>query len=267
MLRTIHDLKKMALGATDGEIGEVKEAYFDDQEWALRYLVVDTGGWLPGRKVLITPLSIRGMDWDQRRIDVSLTREQVKNGPDIDTDKPVSRQHETRYFDYYGYPYYWIGPSMWGPVAFPAGTVTGAAAGAVPTEAESMERETRRRERENADPHLRSTREVSGYHLEAADGSIGHIDDFLFDDENWALRYLIIDTRNWLPGRRVLVSTEWVERVSWDERKAYVSLTRDAVRESPEYDSDTELTQEDETQLHQHYGRDFGSSSTRVQIR
>lgn len=267
MLRTIHDLKKMAIGATDGEIGEIKQAYFDDREWALRYLVVDTGKWLPGRKVLITPLSIRGADWNTQRIDVSLTREQVKNGPDIDTDKPVSRQHETQYFDYYGYPYYWIGPSMWGPVAFPAGTgVMRTEAGV--TRTESLARETKTREQENADPHLRSTREVSGYHIEAADGSIGHIDDFLFDDESWALRYLIIDTRNWLPGRRVLVSTEWVERVSWDERKAYVGLSRDAVRESPEYESDVTITDDDEAQLYQHYGRDFDRSSSRgVQIR
>jgi hypothetical protein len=245
MLRTVESLKHMTIAAIDGEIGTVTDVYFDDHDWTVRYLVAESGGWLSERRVLITPLSVRGVRWDEERIDVLLSRDQVRRSPDIDTGKRVSRQHETSFYDYYGYPYYWAGPFLWGPMAFPLGNVDATAAG----------REVKRRE--NYDPHLRSANVVIGYHLEASDGSIGHVDDFLFDEETWSIRYLAIDTRNWLPGKHVLVSSEWVERVSWDERKVQVNLTRDAVRASPEYDRDALLTASDEDRLYQHYGRSF----------
>jgi uncharacterized protein YrrD len=246
MLRTVDALKGMVIGAIDGEIGHLRDVYFDDHDWTLRYLVVDTGGWLSGRKVLITPRSVRGVRPDEKRIDVLLSRDQVRRSPDIDTAKPVSRQHEISLFDYYGYPYYWAGPFLWGPEPFAAGQVDAA---------EAVGREMRRREQ--YDPHLRSVNEVAGYHLEATDGQIGHIEDFLFDEQTWSIRYLTIDTRNWLPGKHVLVSSEWVERVSWDERKVYVNLTRDTVRAGPEYDREAILTASDEDRLYQHYGRSF----------
>ncbi|HLS80055.1 MAG TPA: PRC-barrel domain-containing protein [Steroidobacter sp.] len=263
MLRTLRDLKRMTIGATDGEIGKVRDAFFDDHHWAVRYLVVDTGGWLSGRKVLITPLSVGEGDWENRVLHVRLTRDQVKNAPDIDTDKPVSRQRESEFFDHYGYPYYWAGPAMWGPTSFPAGTE--AALGQIPPPVEPER--LARREQESHDPHLRSANEVSGYGIEAADGGIGHIDDFLFDDEDWALRYLVVDTRNWLPGRQVLLSTEWVDEVSWSERKAYVGLSREEVRSSPEYDRRLMISETEEERLYRHYNREPRRSGTRVQIR
>lgn len=252
MLRTLEDLKRMAIGAADGEIGKVKDAYFDDQGWTVRYLVVETGGWL-GRKVLVSPLAISGVDWNEQRIDVHMTREQVKNSPDIDTDKPVSRQHEMLYLNYYGLPYYWGGPMLWGPTAYPSGI-----AGSLRTDplrpgptSEQLS------EQGNGDPHLRSCKEVSGYHIEASDGDLGHIDDYLFDDESWSIRYVVIETRNWLPGKRVLIASDWVERVSWNEHKAYVDLSREAIREAPEYDRDLILTEGEESDLHRHYQRRF----------
>jgi hypothetical protein len=175
--------------------------------------------------VLISPWSIRDVDWREQRVNVALTRDQVRNSPSIDTDQPVSRQHETAYFDYYGYPYYWAGPFAWGPVPFPREVAATDAA-----------LQGERRSDDKGDPNLRSASEVDGYHIEAVDGSIGHIDDFIFNDETWSLRYFVVDTRNWLPGRHVLISTDWVDRVSWEQRKAYVALTREEVRSSPEYD-------------------------------
>ncbi len=253
----------MSIGATDAEVGKVKDAYFDDQHWAVRYLVVDTGGWLSGRKVLISPLSINETDWNARLIHVNLTRDQVQSAPDIDTDKPVSRQHETEYFDHYGYPYYWAGPAMWGPTSFPAGT--GAALGQVPPPVNPEM--LAQREQQSHDPHLRSASEVIGYHIEASDGAIGHVDDFLFDDEDWSLRYVVVDTRNWLPGRQVLVSAEWVEDVSWSERRAYVGLSREEVRSSPEYDRDLLISADDEERLYRHYNRTPVRHGPRIQIR
>lgn len=265
MLRSVTDLKHATIGATDGEIGDVKDVYFDDQQWTLRYLIVDTGRWLPGRKVLITPLAISGNDWSVPRIDLSLTRDQIQRSPDIDTDKPVSRQHESSYFELYGYPMYWTEPVMWTQLAQPDGADT-------PTRMDSStaDREATRaqHEREKADPTLRSAANVSGYHVEATDGSIGHVADFLFDEASWALRYFVIDTRNWLPGRHVLISVDWIERVSWRERKAFVNLSRDAIRSSPDYDSEIGLTRDGEVQLYRHYGHDLERSSARgAQIR
>lgn len=243
MLHILSALKRMPIGAVDGEIGHVTDIYFDDREWTLRYLVVNPGSWLTGRRVLISPWAIRDVNWQAERVDVALTREQVRSSPEMDTDKPVSRQYETAYSDYYGYPYYWTGPFAWGPLPIPKEGAT-----ADPTQ------QVERRDTKQGDPHLRSANEVDRYHIEAVNGSIGHVDDFILDDASWALRYFVVDTRNWLPGRRVLISTDWVDRVSWEERKAYVALTRDEVRNSPEYDP-ASFTEAEEDVLYRHYGR------------
>ena len=233
MLRTLHELKQTTIGATDGAIGTIRDAYFDDQHRTMRYLVVDTGGWL-SRQVLITPLAIEHVNWNDERIEVRMTREQVRNSPDIDTAKPVSREHEMRYLNYYGLPHYWSGPMLWGPTASPLGI------GDIRSEPlhTGHRMQSVGEMSDQDDPHLRSFASVSGYHVEATDGTIGHIADYLFDDDTWTLRYLVIDTGNWLPGKRVVISSEWVERVSWNERKAYVSMSKQSIRDAPEYDRD-----------------------------
>lgn len=253
MLRKLSALQRMPLRATDGDIGLVKDVLFDDQSWTVRYLVVDTHRWLPGRKVLISPFSVRSIDWDDQAVAVNISREQVKASPDIDTDKPVSRQHEADFMDYYGYPYYWGGALGWGALAFPVLPP--------PQENAAVREERRREQQEHSDPHLRSVDALTSYDIEAQDGGLGHVDDFLYDEQSWALRYLIVDTRNWLPGRQVLVSTEWVGDVSWAKRLVRIDLSRDAIRECPEYSPD-ELTAEDEQSLHRHYGRTQEARST-----
>jgi hypothetical protein len=182
--------------------------------------MVDTGGWLGGRRVLISPMSVTRMDWDNARLDVALTKAQVEHSPDVDTHKPVSRQHEAAYLGYYGYPYYWGGPYLWGPAAYPAGLATPPTA--------STEAMAERIRRESKDSHLRSTEAVTGYNIEAADGEIGHVDGFIVDDEAWAIRYIEVPTRNWWPGKKVLVSPLWIERVSWTNSKVDVGLSREA---------------------------------------
>jgi uncharacterized protein YrrD len=243
MLRTFADLKRLSIGATDGELGHVRDAYFDDRHWTLRYLVVNPGSWLTARRVLISPWAIRNVNWQAQRVDVALTREQVRNSPGIDSDKPVSRQYEAEYSDYYGYPYYWAGPLAWGSLHVPEQTAMA-----------DLALQRSRQEQQQGDPNLRSANEVEGYHVEAVNGAIGHVEGFIFDDASWALRYFIVDTRNWLPGRHVLISTDWIERVSWENRKAHVVLTRDEVRNSPEYDASS-FTPAEEEALHRYYGR------------
>lgn len=247
MLYCSGKLSGMTISASDGEIGRVKDLYFDDALWTVRYLVVDAGGWLENRKVLLSPIAIQAIDWEGQRVEVSLTRDQVRNSPDIDTDKPVSRQHEVELFTYYGYPEYWGGPLLWGATAYPFVNpdVPSRLEQAVPVNTGSAP----------ADPHLRSANEVSGYHIEATDGSIGHIKDYLLEDQSWAIRYVLVDTRNWWPGKQVVIAPHWLGKVDWATRTASVTVTREAVKTAPEFDERIHPTREYEEQLHRHYSR------------
>ena len=247
MLTNATYLKDMVIRATDGDIGTVDQFYFDDEAWVIRYLTVETGGWLGGRQVLISPISVVYADWQAWRLDVALTKLQVKNSPGIDTHQPVSRQHEAAYLDYYGYSYYWIGPNMWGPVLYPSGLPIPAA-----TTKEALSGQSRR---ESRDSHLRSNEAVTGYHIEAKDGEIGHVEGFVMGDETWAIRYLEVATKNWWPGKKVLVSPSWIQRVSWTDSKVYISLSRDVIKNAPAFVESAPITREYEDQLHRHYGQ------------
>jgi sporulation protein YlmC with PRC-barrel domain len=187
MMRSASHLKGTTIAATDGDIGSVQDLYFDDLTWTIRYLMVDTGTWLPGRQVLISPRSV-GTVTDEHRIPVALTRSQVENSPSTDTDKPVDRQYEEEYSRYYGYPYYWTGPYRWGETAYPGEAL------ALPVAPEMVYTPP------TGDPSLRSVRNVTGYYIEATDGDLGHVEDFIVDTGEWALRYMVVDTRNWWPG-------------------------------------------------------------------
>ncbi|HZS33727.1 MAG TPA: PRC-barrel domain-containing protein [Methylomirabilota bacterium] len=247
MLVKMSDLNGCSIRATDGEIGSVHDVYFDADTWTVRYLVVDAGTWLTGRRVLVSPRAVRGADPGSRHLDVALARQQVENSPDVDTARPVSRQHEIEFAEYYEYPYYWGGPFRWGFEPYPGALAS-------PRRRSAVEEEIRARERENADPHLHSGREVIGYYLEASDGDLGHVEDFLVDDLSWAIRYMVVDTRNWLPGKTVLVSPEWIRDVSWADSKVRVDLTRASVERAPEYDPSRPLERDAERRLHEHYG-------------
>lgn len=252
MLCSIKELDGYTLAARDGEIGTVREVYLDDARWAVRHLVVTTGGWLSSREVLISPHAVQHLDREQRRIEVSLTRQQVEAAPGVDTDKPIARQYETAHHDHYGYPYYWGGTGLWGAEAYPlgAGLVTDALPD--PTLADEVAR-AERAEREAADPNLRSSAEVIGYHVAAADGAIGHIDDFLFDDRSWAIRWAVVDTRNWLPDRLVLVALASIDGVDWAERRVRVRLAREAVKASPAYNPAAGVTRDEELKVQRHF--------------
>jgi len=246
MLTNATFLKGLAIHATDGELGTVDQFYFDDESWAIRYFVVDTGGWLGGREVLISPISVVHTDWQDKRLNVALTKKQVQNSPDLDTHKPVSRRHEAAYTAYYGYNSYWGGPALWGPKFYPAELAT--------LTSGSAEAAVDRIRKESEESHLRSSGRVIGYHVEATDGEIGHWDGFVVDNETWAIRYIEVATRNWLPGKKVLVSPAWIERVSWTDSKVFTGLTREAIKSCPEYLRSRPLTREYESRLHDHYG-------------
>jgi uncharacterized protein YrrD len=210
-----------AVLALDGDIGAVRDFYFDEDTWTVRHVIVETGKWLHGRSVLLSLWALHAPDWEQCRIPVKLTRKQVRHSPGIDTHRPVSRKMEAASLSYYGYPLYWGGPALWGLVPAPGLTA------AAPPPSPLLPPE------QGDDSHLRSCREVTGYHIRARDGEIGHIDDFFIDPDTWAIEHLLIDTSNWIGGRSVLVSPTSVQRVSWLERIVELSISRDAVARSP----------------------------------
>jgi len=260
MLRSMSDLEGYVIGATDGPIGHVEDVYFDDEAWVVRYLIVDTGSWLSSRKVLISPIAIEQSNSADRVLPVSITREQVKHSPDIDTDKPVSRQHEMEYLGYYSYPYYWGGAGFWGDGVYPSSmlmSVGFARSGAAYAVAEAAQaREAREAAQHQIDdPHLRSGKAVMKYHIEASDGAIGHLQGLLIDEETWAIRYLIVNTSNWWLGHQVLIAPRWIKNVSWPDGTVAVDLTRQSVKDAPPYDSAMRLERDHEIGLHKHYDR------------
>jgi uncharacterized protein YrrD len=258
MLRSMNYLKNQEVGASDGNIGEIKDLYFDDHAWVVRYLVVDTGNWLESRKVLISPISVEHATMTTRILHLSITKKQVENSPSIDTDKPISRQNESAYLNHYGYPDYWGGVGIWGGSMYPYGVLPNSFNRANRIDREQAESAYRRAERDRHDqddPHLRSSREVMGYHVHAKDGDIGHVEDVLIEDETWAIRYLVLNTSNWWIGHKLLVSPQWITDISWSDAKVSISLTREAVQNAPHFDTSTELNRQHEAMLVEHYGK------------
>ncbi|MBN1837754.1 MAG: PRC-barrel domain-containing protein [Spirochaetales bacterium] len=247
MLQYASRLEGFTIHARDGDVGKIQDMYFDDEQWAVRHLVVRAGGWLFGRRVLISPLSVERLDWEAKEVRTWLSREQVEKSPDIDTDQPVSRQQERKLHLYYGMPVYWGGSALWGNQMIPAAM---ALKNRLPEEEQEAVDES-----VEGDSHLRSRREVNSYYIQARDGDLGHVEDFLLEEESWAFRYLVVDTRNWLPGRKVLVHPAWIEEVSWYDQRVRVDLERERIRSSPEFHEPEDVTRDYEALLFDHYGR------------
>jgi hypothetical protein len=229
MLQSIKQLYERKLGASDGEIGRVKDFYFDDQKWAVRYLVADTGTWLTGRQVLLSPRAFARFDQAEKVFLVNLTRKQIENCPSIEEHKPVSRQYEEEYHRYYCWPYYWEGEGLLGGMSSPPFLMEPArplpskpipASGPPPT---------------RADTHLRSTQAVKGYHIEASDGTVGHVCDFMMDNQNWAIAQLVVKTGHRFSGQEVLIPVTKIDRISYEQSTVFVNLTKAAVEQSSIY--------------------------------
>jgi sporulation protein YlmC with PRC-barrel domain len=243
MLRSVEDLLGYQVRGTDGEIGTVHDFYFDDESWTIRYLVVDLGDLLSARRVLLSTAPLGRPQSEEELFPVLLTQEQVEQSPPVDVEQPVSRQMEEELHAYYDWSPYWR-------LSTPA-----LAGGALAVTETLSEPEEKTEPAGRSDPHLRSVREVRGYHIEAANGEVGHVEDFVADDESWILRYLVVDTRNWLPGRKVLVALPWISNVNWVTRKVYVELKREVIEKSPEFEPEGPIDREYEVRLHEYYGR------------
>jgi len=233
MKRNLNRLIGFAVGATDGEIGKIKEVYFDDATWTIRYFIVETGNWLVGRKVLISPEAALVPNWEEGILPVDLTKEQVKNSPDIDTEQPVSRQQEIALYAHYPWTSYWGAGSLWGGGMGTSGMV----GPAYESIEEAVEKEKALVPAENnTDPHLRSSRRVTGYQLDETDGQIGEVADFIIDENTWKIEFLVVDTGAWFSGDKVLVSPEWIKEINWETSSLKVRVSKEQIKNSPEYD-------------------------------
>lgn len=251
MLRSIKEMTGYAIQAEDGGIGKVHDFFFDDGDWRARYLVADTRAWLPGRKVLISPQSILETDWRSQSVRVSLTRGQIESSPPISENEPVSRQKEALVVEYYGWQPYWPGGAMLVRKSFSGGEGRNLSSAAPVTGTTRVEAEDL-----PGDPHLRSAREVEGYNILANDGPIGHVMDFILEDETWDIRYLAVDTRNWFPGgKKVLVAPGWIDGVDWADSRVRIAMTKDRIKDSPEYEPSEPVNREFEARLYDYHGR------------
>jgi hypothetical protein len=224
-LFTFRDMRRYDLNATDGLVGFVREFFFDDAQWEVRYIVADTGSWLIGRHVLISPYLVGHIDTEDASLELALTRRQVEGSPPVSADKPVSRRMEQDLAAYFQWPAYWIGDMAGG--------------GAPPITAAGLDEDDEQGDEpgESGDPNLRSGREVIGYRIEAEDGDIGRVHDFIVDVESWRIVQMIIDTRAWLPGRKVLIAPRMISDIRWSDRRVRIDMPREVIERSPEYDS------------------------------
>ncbi len=245
MLRSVREITGFKIRGTDDQIGHLHDLLFDDKSWTVRYLVVDTGKWLPGRKIVLSPVSVKAPEWEDAVIPVMLSVKQIEDSPGISEHEPVSRQNELELIKYYNWPLYWDLSSVNVPeMNFLA--------------AQEVARQEMEEKKESGDenPHLRSSGEVRGYHIQAPDGDIGHVEDFLVEDESWMLRYIVVDTRDWLPGgKKVVISPAWIQEIDWALSQVKVDLPKEKIRNSPEYDASAPVKRGYEEKLHEHYGR------------
>jgi hypothetical protein len=255
MIRTAASLKNFELRARDGVLGKVKDCYFDDEHWTVRYLVVETGTWLNSRKVLIATSILDAPDWEKGLLPVNLTQEQVRRSPSVDAEEAVTREDETGLQAHYGWPAYWATTGYLGSaLAGPVGVVEAPVYPAVPATAQAaLVSKPPVRYAPDGDPRLRRANAVQGYRLEATDGAIGHLVDFLFEDLTWELRYLVIDTTQWLPGQRVVISPDWVSAVSWSQARVYIDLSREAIKAAPAYEPDAPWDEDYARRLQRHH--------------
>lgn len=254
MLRPLNDIFGFTIHGTDGDLGHCSDVLVDDETWSVRYLVVNTSRWLPGRKIVLAPVFLDEPDWEAKRLPVRLTKQQIEDSPALDEHAPLSRQFEVNYHEHFTLPFYWIAESRLETAPDAHGVIH-----PVPDEPSDGELDVIEGEEEG---HLRSARELTGYRVfsdsEAVGrGEIGHVEDFVVDDAAWFLRYLAVDTSAWLPGRKVLLSTRWLSAIRWIDRAVHVSLDINAIRHSPIYDPSQDITRPYESLLHAHYRQPF----------
>lgn len=234
----------------DGRLGLIHDLLFDDNSWAVRYVVINTRTWLPGRKVLLAPLEIKQTDWPGHQIKIDKTRTQIEQSPPLSEHEPVSRQRESDLADYFDWPRLWGG-------ADPLGPDTPMGVGADPSSPENEASPTTLAKEPDGDPHLRSCKHILRYELTAEDGQIGDIEDLIVDDREWQIRYLVarVDSVKWITRAHFLIAPDWIRELDWKTRHLSVDLTRDQIESCPEFEPTEPINRRLEERLYDYYGR------------
>jgi hypothetical protein len=225
MIDRATDLIGMKAKATDGDIGVINNLYFDDERWVIRYLICYTDEWVEKRWVLVSPLSIIRISDEESKVYVNLTQFEIAKSPDVSFKKPISRRFELKYSQHYQFPIYWMGGRLWGPTMNPV---------LLSKNSITPDEEKKALEENSDESHLRSVNEVIGYHVQADDGSIGHVENFLIDNESWEIKHVVVNTRNWLPGKKVKIAPNRIDVIRWSESNVFIRMTKEAIKEAPE---------------------------------
>ncbi|MBF0298039.1 MAG: hypothetical protein HQK51_04925 [Oligoflexia bacterium] len=274
MQQSLHRLVDNKIEARDGNLGKVSDFYFDDEFWIVRYMVIDTEELFKEKKVLVSPIVIGKPDLKSSILFVDLTIEQIQKGPDISTKRPLSREDEIRLFEHYSWPFYWksglfpgdtisaiIPPSGIPYPSAPYSDLPSASSEDLVKNGNYIENENNLEKHRTADPHLRSVEDVRSYGIHAIDGDIGHVEDLIIDDEMWDILYLVIDTRNWILGKKIVISPRWIKQVNWVDKKVVVDLPREAIKNSPEYHASTIIDQNYKNKLKDYYAQYLNKSN------
>lgn len=248
MLRHSSEIDGYSIGATDGPIGKITDFLFDDTTWLVRWIVVDTGQFMDPQKVLLPTSALSNVNHIARQFAVRLTKAQIEDSPSIETDEPVSRVMETSLYDYYGWSPYWSTGFYMGGYGYGGGVIAPNGLGFTP-----RVREDAAARQANADKHLRSVHEVTGYHIHAEDGQIGHVADFLLEDQDWSIHYLVVDTQDWWAGKKVLISPRSIRSVNWSLKSLMLDVDRQSIKDSPAYDGSQAIDRAYEYQFHGYY--------------
>jgi hypothetical protein len=192
-------LQGVCVVGSEGAAGCVLDVLFDDRSWHVKYLVVRLGGRLSAWHVLLKPDLVTHAAWTERELHVPLSGREFRQLPGVQSDPPVAYRQELQAARF----------SAW-----EAGRIEDVVL--------------------DGDPHLRNMRAVTGHRVEASDGPVGRIAEFIIDDEYWTVRYVVVNTGRLLPSLRVLIAPTWVETISWEDRVVRLSATREELESSHE---------------------------------
>jgi sporulation protein YlmC with PRC-barrel domain len=273
MLRSLESIRGHSISATDGEVGSVSDFVLDGGTWKVRYLVVNTGSWLSERLVLLPPDVTIASDWNRNRVDVALTREQVKNSPGIEGHETASQKAEAESSGHHGWSHVFSVRGGAAPAARPVPPFGAMPSRVLESEVPSAgrtsledvprtdsgtlpdEKATDKRDEPRDEDALYSYRELTKYEASAEDGVVGKVVDVVVDDRAWDARYLVIVTGGWLRGRTVVVAPQWVRFVNWRGKDIRLDVTRGEVEGSPVFDPESPINRVFEERLYDYYGR------------
>ncbi|MDG5786492.1 PRC-barrel domain-containing protein [Evansella sp. AB-P1] len=235
-------LKSFSVVGNDGGFGTVDNVLFDEDKWTIRYLVVKAGLWFTNERLYISPASIEEIDIKSEMIRLNISRDQAAKAPIIG-DEPISRKQEREFSSYYQFSPYWLGGKVWGGVVLARDLL-------------DFDQPVQEVEDNEDEPKIHVANDVIGYELAAQEDTFGKIEDLLFEEESYVIRYFVVDTKKILPGKKVLISTEWISHVDWVSGRVEVTITKEQVEKSPEYLPGQPLTREIEEALFEYYDKE-----------